>query len=693
MQDTVPTQNSLDDLDWNDEYQSTDNYAMARKAMLTQEQWNERSRDLNKLYAVAQVRESSHPQFDGMGYLKWNESNEMADISFLAPKKNKFDTRVTSGITHEKDSSILGMLNGFNYDVNLTIFYKDREMPELSTTATAWIRKARELDHYDEKRPILYRNLIVQGTANASVKWVEEYVPNKVITRGADNNYADADGISWQIMGQKCLFKGVRIELEDGKKVFYEDFHVNDVRKQPGIYIVNYIPRERMKSIWGNSKRWKFVPKRTSPNGTVGAMITQGSIYSDWFFLLTDFTKMEVIEVIRPFENRYQIYINGIPMLENDFPLTYLSPCGLSFIAKGDIDPMNMCAYSKGIPSKTKMDQALYDSLIRIGLIKFEQSAFPPTGNNSGRILSPDIFMPTKLTRNLKAEDLSPLVEPTGVTAGDFSFIKMIQEQIGSKSVNDMLMSGMPAEGQGQMTLGQYMETQRRQLLTLGGIFDGVINWEKQMSHLTFMLLLQHCEADSSNTIVKDTFEDGSKGLRIMRFKNNNVNKPGTKTSSYLHDEEMQYKKETGQDCRITDMDPDQMRAMINNPDYYFYYEIIPVDKNNDKITQAMFVAMVVQAINIFGINSMKVQSLKQEYARVMGRSFDDLFLSDEEQQQQQQQAQQQAAAAAAMAGGGNQDQFNAQNQQPQGNQPSPIPGGGMPIPAGGGAKVSSMYQ
>lgn len=636
----------------------------------------ERAFDLNKLYSISQVRESSHPQFDGMGYLKWNESNEMADISFLAPKKNKFDTRVTSGITHEKDSSILGMINGFNYEVNLTIFYKDRELPELSTTATAWIRKSRELDKYDEKRPILYRNLIVQGTANASVKWVEEYVPNKVVTKSNNGNYADADGIAWEVMGQRCAFKGVRVELEDGKKVFYEDFHVNDIRKQPGIYIVNYIPRERLESIWGNSPRWKNVPAKSAPNGTIGAMITQGSIYSDWFFLLTDFTKCEVIEAIRPYENRYQIYINGIPMLKEGFPLTELSPSGLAFIAKGDIDPMNMCAYSKGIPAKTKMDQALYDTLIRIGLIKMEQSAFVPSGNNSGRLLSPDIFMPSKLTRNLKREDISPLIDPTGVTPGDFNFINLIKEQISSKSITTMLENGMPEKGQGNMTYGQYMETQRRQLLTLGGIFDGVINWEKQISHLNFMLLLQHCDEKESDTTVKDTFEDGSKGLRIMRFKRDNFDQSGDKTDSYLHDEELQYQEETGMDCRISEMDPDEMRKMITDPDYYFYYEIIPVDKNNDKISQAMFIAMITQAINLFGYQSMKVQSLKQKYARVMGVSFDDLFLSEDEQNQQQQKAMEDAAMA-----------------QAGGDAGGAAPGAAMAIPGGQGAKVGSMYQ
>ncbi len=79
------------------------------------------------------------------------------------------------------------------------------------------------------------------------------------------------------------------------------------------------------------------------------------------------------------------------------------------------------------------------------------------------------------------------------------------------------------------------------------------------------------------------------------------------------------------------------LRGMVNNPDYYFYYEIVPVDKNNDKITQAFFVQMITQAANLFGMESLKVQNLKQRYAQVMGEQFDDIFLSKEEIEMAQQ--------------------------------------------------------
>jgi len=628
----------------------------------------ERSFDLNRLYMIAQLRESPHPQFDGMSYMKYNETNEMADISYIPPKKNKYDTRVTSGITHEKDSSIVSLIQSFNFETNVSVYYKEQELPELSTSLTAWIRKCREIINYDEKRPIFYRNLIVQGTAFADVRHKQTFIPNKVVT-STTGDMNDLDSIEWQVVGVKKHFDGVDVTLVDGKKVFLEDIHQQDIRKQPGIYTVEYVPRELMKSIWGEHPRWANVPKFSGPFSTIGAMVTQGSIYSEWFYMPVDLLKMEVITAIRPFDNRLQIYLNGVPMLKNGFPLTAISPSGLPTLTKGDIDPMNMFAYSKGIPAKTKMDQALYDALVRIGVIMFEQQAFPPTGNNSGRLLSPDIFMPSKLTRNLHKEDLSILTDNPGMQPATFQFIDMIKQQIDNKSVSSLLENGNNPND-GQMTLGQYMDMQKRQLIKLGGIFDGVINWEKQISHLILMDCLANQAEYDKTVAVKDTFTEGGKGTRVLRFKKPNTKLTKQQRSEALHQEELDMQKATGQDLRYSDMDPDVLKGMINNPDYYFYYEVVPVDKNNDKVTQAFFIQKIMQSAQIFGMQSLNVQKLKARYAEVMGEQFDDLFLSEQDLQLQQQQQQQQNNTVPPGGPGGGQNP----NVPPTANAPINTP-------------------
>lgn len=591
----------------------------------------ERSFDLNKLFTIAGVRESPWPQFDGMGYMKYNETNEMADMSFIAPKKNRYDTRVTSGVTHEKDSSIVALVQSFNFETNVTIFYKEKMLNDLSVSCTAWIRKAREIMLYDEMRPINYRNIVVQGTAFADVKRVQQFVPNKIIS-SEDALFTDPDSVEWQTVGLKKHFDGTMVTLMDGKKVFLEDIHQQDIRKQPGVYSVEYIPREVLESIWGQSPMWQHIPKRSGPNGTVGSMLTDNSIYSEWFYMPVGLDKIEVIVAQRPFDNRIQMYFNSVPMLKVGFPLTAVSPSGLPTIAKGDIDPMNMFAYSKGVPAKTKMDQAMYDALLRVSLISFQQQIMPPIGNNTGKLLSPDIFMPGKQTRDVQVEQISKLLENPGLTQSSFQFINMIKEQIDNKSISSMLENGTMPEG--QMTLGQYMDQQKRQLIKLGGIFDGIINWEKQIAHLIFMDLLANGAEEGKSVSMSDTFSDGATGTRVLRFKSGI-----TDDSDALHQEELDTQKQTGQDIRYSDMDPAQLKAMIDDPDFYIYYEVVPVDKNNDKISQAFFVSTIGQAMELFGPQSLKVENLKQEFAHLFGKQFDDLFLSQGDMQLQQQQA------------------------------------------------------
>jgi hypothetical protein len=85
-------------------------------------------------------------------------------------------------------------------------------------------------------------------------------------------------------------------------------------------------------------------------------------------------------------------------------------------------------------------------------------------------------------------------------------------------------------------------------------------------------------------------------------------------------------------------LNPTMMREMLDNPDYYFCYEVVPVDKNNDKLAQLMFVNLITQASQLFGMESLQVENLKKQYASIMGKSYDDIFLSPQEVQAKQQQ-------------------------------------------------------
>lgn len=604
---------------------------------------SERSFDLFRLYQISQIRESAHPQFDGMGYSLYNETNEKADISYLAPRKNKGDSRITTGITHEKDSSLLSFLLNLNFEGNVRVFKGDKEMDDLGVALTRLVRKSREEEKYDEKRPQIYRNYIVQGTSFTREAYVETWVPDKQITGEIDPSRLDK--VKWVDKGLKKISSMCETTLIDPKKVFLEDIRQPDIQKQPGVYTVEYVPRGLVEAVWGNMPRWKNVPYMVTPTAQSLAILTQGSIYSDFIFGPIDYNKVEVIMVYRPMEQRFQIYINGVPMLPDGFPLKAVSPKGIIPIAKGDLDLMNMFAYSKSEPAKTKIDQAVFDEVLQNMIVKFRQSAQVPRANNTGRILTPEMFLGGKLISNLDPKKAPPLIENPGITNADFSFYSLFKEQIDAKTLSSMF-EGNQAPNTGSISLGQYVDMQKKQMMKIGGKIDGVRNWETQMLRLrTYDILAHGAQKDEKGNYkdisMTDILGSGAKGLAVTKFQEG-VGTPGSENvlSPYqVFDQENQYKDENGVEAEFTYLDPTLMKDILENPDYCLYFEVIPVDKNNDKLTQMMFMKMISDAAMVFGMNSLKVDNLKKEYARLMGKTFDELFISQEQMQAQMQTA------------------------------------------------------
>lgn len=623
---------------------------------LSEDEWKERTFDFRRLFQISQVRESSLPQFDGMGYSRWNETNEMADISYLAPKKNKGDTRITSGITHEKDSALVSFFLNMNFEGNVRVFYKNKELTDFGTTLTRLTRKSREEENYDGKRSANYRNYVAQGTSFAREQYIEMWVPDKQII-GIPNPTA-LDEVKWIDKGYKKVNCGYESILVDGKKVFLENIREWDIQKQPGVYTVEYIPRENMMAVWGNTPRWKNVPFMVTPTAQSIGTLSQGSIYSDLIWGEIDFNKVEVIDVYRPFEQRYQKYINGIPMLPSKFPLKAISPSGLIPLSKGDADLMNMFAYSKSEPSKTKIDQAVFDEILQNMVMKQRQSAQVPRSNMSDRIVTPDMFLGGRVVSNLDPELVPPLIDNPGITSADFSFYDLFKQHIDSKTISSILQGQSPSTG--DMTLGQYMDQQKKAFLTLGSKIDGIIQWEKQMMKLRVYNILAHAyqEDDSGfgfkSISVEDAMFDGSKGMHTIHFQSPNI-----KNSDQIFDEELQYEQKNGSQVAYTYIDPKLMMKVLEDSDYYLCFEIVPVDKNNDMFTQMVFVNMITQATQLFGPDSLQVDRLKKRYAQVMGEVYDDLFLNPQELQAKQQQAQKLALQ-------------NPQNQPQNGQKPSP---------------------
>ncbi len=591
--------------------------------------------DTTNLRTIARQREIPYLQFDGMSYSQQYFENEKIGMSYIYPKKNKAETPFTSGIGADKIKTLGSMVNGFHFEPSFTIKKKNEPIDDLSVIITNWVRDSREKEKYDEKVRIQNRSLFEQGTAYTVERYFSYSIENKKIL-SPYIDLAKLDKVKWISKGKKsidyCSTDHVR-----GTKVFLENMTLNDIDEQPRVYIVNLVQYDLVKEIFGNLENFKnFVPEGKGSARMLADMYGTINAYHPEF-LQQDIPENEVVEVYDYINQRYQVYVSTIPMFDEGFPLKVVSPSGCIPIAKGDLDPSEDFAISRGIPFNMKIDQQLYDLTFKIALIKMKQSAYVPSVNNTGKFMSSAVYEPGMMSEGFQAEKIQALISDPGIKPADFSLLQLIKEIINDKSINPVL------EGQagGSNTLGEYMDKTRKAMLKIGYVFDAVTNWEKQKSLLRFYNQLAYGirkkpEGGYEDLSLSD--EDDGETTWNVQFKDEN----------YVTDEEMFQKdivaEKEGRNIKNAIISPKLLREILENPDYTVSVDIVPVDKNNDTITQMKLVQKITQAMQLFGPESLAVDRLKKRYARVMGEKFEDFFKTPEEVELEMLQAQQEMA-------------------------------------------------
>lgn len=605
--------------------------------------------DRSNLRTIARQREIPYLQFDGMSYSRQYFENEKIGMQYIYPKKNKAETPFTSGIGADKIKTLGSMINGYHFEPTFTIKKKNEPIDDLSIITTNWVRDSREKEKYDESMRIQNRSLFEQGTAYT----IERYVCYEVADKKVLSPYVDLsklDKVKWVDDGKKkvdyCASQHLR-----GTKVFLENMTLNDIRQQPRVYVVQLVQYDLLKEIFGSIENFEFVQKGTSNIRMLADMYGTLNAYHPEFNQ-QDIPENELVEVYDRINSRYQIYIDTVPMLEEGYPLKIVSPgCGIP-IAKGDLDPSEDFAISKGIPFNIKIDQQLYDLTFKIMLIKMKQSAYTPSVNNTGKYLSTSVYEPAMMSEGFEADKIQPLIKDPGIKQADFSWASLIKEIINDKSINPVL------EGQagGSNTLGEYLDKTRKAMLKIGYVFDAIINWEKQKALLRFYDLCAYGirkKKDGSYEDLALADTDDEEMTWNVKFQDEN----------YVSEDEMAttdfQSQKDGRNVKHAIISPKLLREILENPDYSVSVDIVPVDKNNDTITQIKFIQKITQAMQLFGPESLAVERLKKRFARVMGEKFEDFFKTPEEvelelaeaQAQMQQQLQQGAMQAQKGAG------------------------------------------
>lgn len=656
-----------------------------------------------RMIAARDTRDAPNDDRDGMTFLKWYDTMKKADDQFVAPRKNKQDTSINTGTIRDKDTTLVEYAMKYDFEPVAQVYDDSDEMlEELAETGEDMVRKSKMLESYKDQAKLIYRSMVAFGTAIVEDQWVERWVLEKTLKNGFKAGMG-SEKAEWE---EKLVkkFDGCIAKLWDLRKCYFGDirkFFMNGPKGQPYFFTVEYESYDMTKQIFQNWDRWKYVPTTVVLN----AEMTAATNWSSWWTLRPiSQNYCEIIRYYDPIMNEFAITINGVDMLPimekeskdidgkpktlvSGFPLTEVSPSGAIPMAKFDLEPMHDSAYSKGQPAKMRVFADVENMMVKLFLIMFKQKAKPTMGNKSGRMFGDEVTDPATVINDIREGDVFPVLPNyTGATTADFSMYQMVKKELSKNSVEDSFQ-GVDGAGPQDETATKEMNDMKAQSLKVAALFDGIISGENQLNWLRTYNIAKNWtkpidqEIDTFKKAIIDKYrtitmpteiDGGQKAMKKIVFtKNTPVSPDGKPTladSQSIHQKELDHKKATGTEVRITYLHPEQFAMMKMS----WYYTCVPVPNGSDPLSYMLFAKQIVDAQTFFGPDSLNVKKLKHKFASITGNDFDTWFLNEKELQQKQQEAQ-------------------AQQQQQNGG-PTP-PGGAPPTPVNAMKSVNPINK
>lgn len=587
----------------------------------------EREARNNHISLLAQMRtdrDKSHPELDGMTWVEYYESNRKKDLSYLPPKKNKQDVRISSGLTREKDTTLVSTALGMNFVPDVTAFDKDDLMVnELGDNMSDLVKKSREIENWQKKRPTIYREMIAQGDVFVQEIYVEDFreMPLEKVEWNPETDKVSEFSIKTRL--QK-LFSGCAVRMVNAKKVYLGSMRIEYIEDQDIVAVLNVYTRRNAYRRYAAWERWENIPTSIDTLD----FWTDGTVYKSWNLVNTNIDQVAEVMVFDMAKNTFQIYNNGVPMLPANFPMTAMFPSGELPFTQGKFEGISDFALSKSQPSKIKIDQEVLDETTKLMIEGMRQGRKPPMGSRDKKVYSSDIFLAGKITPDVKDGSLFALYDKFGLTQADFSFYQLIKQAIDDKSVNETY----EGDSQGTNTLGQAQQDKQQQMLKLGLAIDGFVNLERRMTWLRIYNIIENytkkydpllgtvqegLDGQYRKFTVATTLENGQKGVKQFNFTTDAYPDMATHEK-----QEKDLSKQHGQDVRIVYMNPEILRSMR----YTWFIIINPTPSSNDLLSQLLFVQNLQTAQQLFGPESINQDYAKQRFAILINEDYSKLF-------------------------------------------------------------------
>lgn len=595
-----------------------------------------------KIVLAKEMRDSNHDEFDGMTYLEYYESNAKAARSFVPPKLNEEDTRIVTGTTEEKVDTMLSAVLSYNFEANFEAFDKDNEIiDELGETIEDLVRKSREIENYDDTRKLVYKEGLDQGDAFVEETWYQPSIVEKTMKQTLPMGGA-LGMMTYQWTEKIKTIQGeAKVNQIDGRNFFFGQIRIFDLDKQPFIFTRECIPYTVFEKMFAGWERTKFVPCQQA-DFVPGVQGTQDT-YNNW--TLYDF-RQEMVEIIKMqnrWTNEYMIWANGVMMLPIHFPLSAVNGVdengqAIYNIARVSINPIAFnFAYSKSVPAKTKIKQAVADELLKLMILKTQQSFKPPLANNSDRELTQRVFMPAQITDNVDPDSIKPIIPANGVTPSEFNFYSLIKEEINAASVSNQFSGNSDA---GTQTATEVIELRRQNMMKLGSTLWGIMSFEHRLNKLRALTILRKWTEPIDERVdpvrkelqkmyrkvqIDNTAQTGSPSQKIINFSTESVDEFD------LLEEASKKQQKTGRKTAIIVLNPEVLAKL----QYQWKIVIVPTEKDTTALDRELLfndTALLQKIFEPKGIQ-LNYEYLKKEFALAMKKDVSKLFATSPDKQ------------------------------------------------------------
>lgn len=568
-----------------------------------------------------------------MTYEDYYFSNLRNKNAYLEPKINKEDVRIVSGITQEKIHTMHSALMNYNFEPQVVAFDEENFVDvEVGTVCEKLIEKSRKVEpiRHDEKKGLMLLEYLTQGNVFVEEQWLEyQEVKKEMVGDIGWSEGIDPAKVKWaERMGEIC--RVCNSELVTGLDLYFGNIRQFHMSLQPYIAIRRKVTRQEAYARFKNWERWKHVPMQISQTVASDSGAQSDNLsYNDWTMVEHEIDMVEIIVCQDKWENELQIMCNGIPMLPDGFPLSFL--CGTSeyTVAKGNCEPISdRFVYCKGLSAKTKIDEAIFNEFLKMMVVKTRKSFKPTIIDNSGSKIGADIHLPGKIFRNVNHTKIHEFGKSDGVNQAEFNMVQFVKNMIDNKTVSPVF------EGQSidkAQTAREVVELKEQTLMKLGYSLSGWMNFEINLAWLRLNNIFAHwlepeVEEVADGVVQKkykkysteSDFEGEEKGDFIVEL----TDEKDLPSPEQMYAREEVMKKKTGRAVRIKKINTAWFKGFKDR----FYIEMTPQEKSAGELKSVLFEESLIKAVNLFGIESINQEYAKQRWAILKQEDPEKLF-------------------------------------------------------------------